>query len=82
MLALPAVFAISAIGANQAARLMTSKSFVRWLAQSTKVRPNGWGAHVGRLAGVAASSPDLDVQQALMDYMTALDQGKASNNGN
>lgn len=77
MLAFPAVLAVSALGANASARLMTSKPFVRWLAQATKVKPSGWGAHIGRLSGVASASQDTGTQQAILDFMTALNQGGA-----
>jgi hypothetical protein len=80
MLAFPAVMAVSALGANAGARLMTSKPFVRWLAQSTKIKPSGWGAHIGRLAGVAAASQGPGIQPAIIDFMTALNQGEANGN--
>ena len=77
MLAFPAFMALGAVGANQAAKLMTNRNFVRWLATSTKVKPNGWGAHIGRLAAVAGNA-DPGMEEAIMQFMTAMDQG----NGN
>lgn len=79
MLAFPAFMALGALGANQAAKLMTNRNFVRWLATSTKVKPNGWGAHIGRLGAVTGNA-DPAMEEAIMQFMTAMDQG--SGNGN
>lgn len=65
--ALPAIFALSALGANTTARLMTSGPFVKWLAKSTDLSPNGFAAHVGKLAGVAASS-NINEAKAIEEY--------------
>lgn len=63
----PAVTAMAVLGTRQAAKLLTSPSFVKWLAGTSKVRPNGIGAHVGRL-GQLATSGDLDFKQAVLEY--------------
>lgn len=64
----PVMMAGGAISANAVSRLMTSPRFVRWLAQSTKMKPQGVGAHLGRLATLAAKE-DPDTQQAIADYL-------------
>ena len=66
LLAFPAVMAMGAAGANLSARLMTSKPFVRWLAQSTRIKPNGFAGHLGRLSAVASSSED---REAILEYL-------------
>lgn len=55
-------------GANLAARLMTNPKFVHWLAESTKIAPNGFSAHLGKLGAIAATS-DPDTRQAILTYM-------------
>lgn len=58
----------SAGGANLSARLLTNPGFVKWLAKSTEVAPNGLGAHIGRLSAVAAAS-DSESKQAIKEYL-------------
>lgn len=67
----PLIVASSAVSTNAMARLMTSQKFVQWLAASAKIKPNGLGAHIGRLAQVAASG-DLDLKQAVLEYTNVL----------
>lgn len=71
LMAFPAMLAMVAGGANLSARLMTNRSFVRWLASSTKVKPAQTGAHIGRLTGVAAVS-DSDTKDAIHEYLSVL----------
>ena len=54
--------------ANLAARLMTNRGFVRWLASGTNLKPNGMGAHLGRLSAVAANS-SIEDRQAIREYL-------------
>ena len=77
LLALPAFLAVGAINANAAARLMTSPNFVRWLARSTKVKPAGIGAHLGRLGTIAANS-DPDTRTAIMGYLELVQRSAAT----
>ena len=60
------------LGANVTSRLLTSPKFVRWLAQGTKIKPNGVGAHIGRLADVAAGG-DAKTAQAIGEYLNILE---------
>ena len=69
----PFIMAAGAVTANQAARLMTNPNFVRWLAQSTRLKPNGIGGHIGRLSGVAATA-DPETKQAIQDFASNIDQ--------
>ena len=64
-----------AIGANATSRLLTSPAFVRWLARSTRIQPNGAAAHMGRLSGIAAGA-DPGLKEAIHDYMRALTIGE------
>ena len=52
-----------------AARLLTSAAFVRWLVTPV-IRANGVGAHLGRLAGIAAEDPAL--REPLEQYLAVL----------
>lgn len=67
-LTFPAILALGALGANLTARVMTSPRFVRWLAKSTEVKPNGFTAHLGRLSAIAASEPAA-TKEAILDYV-------------
>jgi len=58
-------------GANATSRLMTSPSFVKWLAEGTRVKPNGVGGHIGRLSSIAASS-DPETREAIKAYLSTL----------
>lgn len=63
---------IGAVGASKAgAHLLTSPRFVKWLAQATRVAPNGVGAHIGRLSAIAADS-DADTRDAIKGYADTL----------
>lgn len=62
-----------AIGSNAVARLMTNPRFVSWLAQSTRVKPAGIPAHIGRLTGIAAASDD-ETREALTEYLGTIGQ--------
>ena len=66
-----------ALGSNVMARLMTSKAFVHWLARATKIAPNGFSAHLGRLSAVAATA-DRDVQDAIVQYLKQFDPPEAA----
>lgn len=67
----PLAMAMTGVGANISARLLTNKRFVRWLADSTQVRPEGAGAYIGRLGAVAANSSAQDAA-AIQEYMDVL----------
>lgn len=70
-LVFPLLLAGGAASANVAARMMTSPRVVRWLAQATRTRTNGIGAHIGRLSAIAAKE-DPEVQEAISDYLDLL----------
>lgn len=70
----PLLTMTAAIGtANVAARVMTSPKFVSWLAQGTRISPNGMASHIGRLTAIAASS-DADTRDAIEEYARNLSQ--------
>ncbi len=71
---LPFTIAATALGANASARLMTSPNFVRWLAESTRLAPNGIAPHVGRLAGIIGAEENSDIRGAMLEFTQALDQ--------
>lgn len=79
VLTLPLIFGSGAAGANVAARLMTSPRVVHWLAQATRLKPHGIGAHIGRLSAIAAKE-DPDVQQAIGDYLDMLQEAPHAEN--
>ncbi len=60
---LPAFMSMLSVVAanNRAAALMANPSFVRWLAQSTKVSEAQLPAHIARLATIAAESGAEDI---------------------
>lgn len=58
-------------GAHMGAKLLTSPTFVKWLAGSTRVAPNGVGAYIGRLSAIAKNS-DADTRDAIKGYSDAL----------
>jgi len=64
------VLIAAAGGANIASRLWTSQSFVRWLAQSTKIKTGGVSGHFGRLAAIAASS-DPVTRDAMLKFLAS-----------
>jgi len=70
-LTLPLVFAGGTGAANLGARLMVSRPFVHWLAQSTRMRPDGIAAHLGRLSGIAAKE-DPETKEAILSYLDML----------
>lgn len=70
-LGLAGTLAGGATVSNLAARLMNSPRFVHWLAESTKLRPNGLMPHLGRLAAIAATS-DEGTRQQIKDYISAI----------
>lgn len=72
-LALPAIFGLGAGASNLGARLMTSRPFVRWLAQSTRTSPQGIPAHLGRLSAIAAKE-DPETREAILGYLEQIQQ--------
>lgn len=61
--------ALGSVGANGLARLMTSPRFVKWLAASTRINPNGFGAHLGRLGAIAVNE-DPETRDAIRSYLS------------
>lgn len=61
---------MAAVGANGAARLMTNRRFVHWLATGTKLKDGNFAPHLGRLAGIAIEA-DPDTRQAVVDFISA-----------
>ena len=74
-LAFPAVLALGALTSNAGARLMTSPKVVRWLAQSTKIKPGGFAGHLGRLGSIAATA-EPETRQAILEYMNQFNRGQ------
>lgn len=72
-LALPLIFGAGAGAANAGARLMTSRPFVRWLANATRTGPNGIPAQIGRLEAIAAKE-DPETRQAILGYLEQIQQ--------
>ena len=73
LLTLPLILGGGSAVANLGSRLITSPRFVRWLAQSTKIKPNGIGAHVARLTALSKKE-DPDVQDAISEYLGIVSQ--------
>lgn len=55
--------------------LMTNPRFVNWLAKSTKIAPQGFSAHVGRLAAIGANERDPEVRDAIGEFLGILSGG-------
>lgn len=70
---LPVSFALTAIGAQGGQRLMRNRAFVHWLAKSTETSANGIGAHIGRLAGIAANS-DPQTKEDISTFLEGLSE--------
>lgn len=68
LLVFPAMLGMVMVQFNLAARLMTSPGFVKWLAQTTKIKPTGFASHLGRLAGIAAIS-EPETKAAILEYL-------------
>lgn len=64
-----ALVGVAALGARGAAQLMTSPKFVNWLARASEIKPNGFGAHLGRLGAIAATA-DPETRDAITEYLT------------
>lgn len=67
-LAFPAMLGMAVLSFNAAARLMTNTKFVAWLARTTRINANGVGAHLGRLAGIAAVS-GVETRNAIIEFL-------------
>ncbi len=52
-----------------AAKLITSPRFIKWLLTPV-TNPNGIGAHLGRLVGIAKVEPEL--KEAIEQYIQAM----------
>jgi hypothetical protein len=55
---------------------MTSPKFVHWLAQSTKLKPNGLPAHIARLSGISQKE-DPETQDAILRYLDMMQAPEA-----
>jgi hypothetical protein len=75
-LTLPLLYGTGAGSANLGARLMTSPKFVHWLAQSTKLKPNGLPAHIARLSGISQKE-DPETQDAILRYLDMMQAPEA-----
>jgi hypothetical protein len=53
-------------------KLLTSPKFVHWLARSTRLNPNEFGAHIGRLGAAWQSTGDGELKQAIEIYLSSL----------
>lgn len=55
-----------------ASKLLTSQTFVKWLADSASSVPkaNGWGENIGRLIGIAEADPEI--REEIYQYVAAL----------
>ncbi len=64
------------IAPRMAARLLTNRRFVEWLA-SPITRSNGVGAHLGRLVAIASDSNDPQFQSDVRQYLEVVRQSNA-----
>lgn len=55
-------------GSFAMAKMLTSPKVVHWLAEGTRVKPNGFSAWVGRATALAASS-DPDTRDAIQSFL-------------
>jgi hypothetical protein len=62
--------AVATLAPYAAAKLVTSPSFINWLADGTKVASSGVGAHLGRLLTIAEKNEEL--KPAIYEYMNGL----------
>lgn len=68
---LPVGFAITSMGAAGGSNLMRNRAFVHWLATATEVRPNGVGAHLGRLTAIAKTQDD-QTKEDIAEFLTRM----------
>ncbi len=61
------------MGSNGLARAMTNPKLVKWLAESTRIDPNGWAPHIGRLAALAKTQSEDD-REVTLELLDALDR--------
>jgi hypothetical protein len=67
-------------GTRGIAHLLTDRRFVEWAANTAKMKPGGWGAQTGRLAGIAAdSSPEVRgaIQEFLVSFTEIAEHAEA-----
>lgn len=60
--------ALATTGSYGIAKMMVSPTVVHWLAEGTRVAPNGLGAWIGRASAVAADA-DPDVREAIQGFL-------------
>lgn len=77
---IPALMAGGFASSDAAARLMTNRRFVRWLAQSTKTPAERLPSYLGRLTGTV-NNQDSQYAQDVQEYLTHMQGliGQSSN---
>ena len=60
------------VGMSGSAKLLSSRKFVQWLVEGSKLKPNGLGAHLGRLEGIIRTERDPGAQSAMLQYIGSL----------
>ena len=59
---------------NATARLLTSPTFVRWLADAPKIKPEGAAVHMQRILQAARASKDAQFQNDVDAYLQSMQQ--------
>jgi hypothetical protein len=54
------------------AKLLSSRKFVQWLVQGSKLKPNGLGGHLGRLQAIIRTEKDPEAASAMLQYIGSL----------
>jgi len=60
------------VGMSSSAKLLSSRKFVQWLVEGSKLKPNGLGAHLGRLEGIIRTERDPGAQSAMLQFVGSL----------
>jgi hypothetical protein len=63
---------VGALGTSKgSAHLLTNRKFVQWLARGATLRPQGVGAHIGKLSAIALDS-DVNTRDAIQSFLANL----------
>ena len=60
------------VGMSGSAKLLSSRKFIGWLVQGSKLKPNGLGAHLGRLEAIIRTEKDPEASSAMLQYLGSL----------
>ncbi len=66
-------------GANITSRMMTNPKFIKWLAQTPKIRPAAVSKHIKQLSIIAGSAKSPQLSEDILDYLGSITIEKENN---